>query len=95
MMSEVVLWSVTFFGGIFLGLLFYGGLWWSVRLLPAVSHPVLWILSSFIFRVMVTVGGIVLLTDGDWRKVAFALFGFVATRVVMVRTLGSCGAIQS
>ncbi len=95
MMSEVVLWSVTFVGGILLGLLFYGGLWWTVRLLPAVRRPALWMLSSFILRVMVTVGGFALLTAGDWRKVAFALFGFVVARVVIVRTLGNGGAIQS
>ncbi len=94
-MAEGMLWVGFFLAGAMFGLLFYGGLWWTVRRLPGVRHPSLWMLSSFILRVAVTVAGFILLTEGDWRRLGLVLLGFVLVRVIMVRTLGNLGAIQS
>ncbi len=95
MMADGIVWGGVFLVGSVLGLLFYGGLWWTVRRLPRVRHPSLWMLSSFVLRVLVTVTGFVLLAAGDWQRLGIALLGFLLVRLIMVRTLSSNHAIQS
>jgi len=81
--------------GVILGLIFYGGLWWTVCRLPRVSHPALWMLASFVLRIGVAVAGLALLTAGDWRRLVAAVLGFLLVRLVLVRTMGDDHAIQS
>lgn len=74
-------------GGALLGLLFYGGLWLTVRRLPSVRHPALLVLASLTGRLALAAGGLYLLAAGNgWRLLAAAV-GFLALRFVLARTL--------
>lgn len=94
-MTEVWRWPLLFAAGLGLGVFFYGGLWWTVKRLPAAGHPVLLMLASFAVRTAVTVGVMAGLMAGDWRRLAAVLAGFVAMRFFLVRRQRRHDAIQS
>jgi F1F0 ATPase subunit 2 len=43
--------------GIMLGLIYFDGLWFTVRRLPAAQYQALWMLGSFILRNMLVAAG--------------------------------------
>ena len=67
-------------GGALLGVWFYGGLWWTARRVPGMRHPALLVLGSLVVRTVVTLAGFYLLMDGDIRRLAATLVGFIAMR---------------
>ncbi len=71
-------------GGL-LGLLFFGGLWWTLRRAIASTRPALWIGGSLLLRMACVAGGFILVSAGDWRKVLSCLLGFWLARWVVVR----------
>lgn len=72
--------------GLVLGLLFFGGLWWTVRRLPRSSRPVALYLGSMVVRAGAALAGFYLvLTYYDWPQLAAALVGFLVVRVALVR----------
>ncbi len=82
--------------GMAVGLFYFGGLWWTVRRLPAVRRPAMWILSSYLIRITVCVGAMFLVSQGRWERILILLAGFLAVRLLMVRRLSpvpaeSCG----
>ena len=52
-MIEVILTVMSFVAGIGLGLLFFGGLWLTVKIATNSEIPALWFFGSFIFFVLV------------------------------------------
>lgn len=84
-MSEYALLLLAFFGGILLGLIFFGGLRWTVRKGMSSAHPWLWFFASLVFRVALVMAGFYLIAGGDWRRAAVCVIGFIAVRVVLVR----------
>ena len=77
--------------GFALGLLYYGGLWLTVRRLPHSSHPGPLFLSSFVLRTVVVVAGLFMITRASWIPLALAMVGFLVVRIVLVRSLGPDG----
>jgi len=73
--------------GIFLGLLFFGGLWWTVR--HSLSSPAasVWLIGSFPLRMIITVGGFYFVSLGDWRRLLACLLGFLIARIGVTRLL--------
>lgn len=71
--------------GFILGLLFFGGLWFTVRRLPAAHHPVLLTLGSFWIRVSFVAAGFVFVTRGRWQNAVLCLAGFIVGRIVLLR----------
>jgi F1F0 ATPase subunit 2 len=88
---EVIVATVVGFG---LGLLFFGGLWWTVRRLATARHPALWVLGSFMLRVAAVLAVAMWLADGRWQRLVAVLVGFLAARVVVVRLMAR-GATRS
>jgi len=78
----ILLWLGLFVAGAGLGAFFYGGLWWTVKKLPEVRHPAVWMLASFAVRTAVTVTGLFWLMAEDWRRLLVAVVGFVTVRVI-------------
>lgn len=76
--------------GAMLGLLFYGGLWITVRTLMMTQHPVAMTLGSFLFRVAVTVTGFLLIARGGWQNALACFAGFVAGRIAVSRFVVIC-----
>ena len=71
-------------GGL-LGVVFFGGLWWTLRRAFASTRPALWIGASLLLRMASVVAGFIVVSAGDWRKLLASLLGFWAARWLVVR----------
>lgn len=78
----------VFAAGMGLGAFFYGGLWWTVKRLPAVRHPGAWMLGSFLLRAGVILVGLNFLMAGDLGRLALAVGGMLVARGLLVSSLG-------
>ncbi len=86
--------SLILLAGFGLGLLFYGGLWITVRALPESRHAVVLALGSFWGRTAATTAGVVVLADGRWENALVCVAGFAAARVVVARWISAASARQ-
>ena len=77
--------AASFAFGIFLGVFFFGGLWWTVRRALASKRPAVWILTSWIVRTSLVLSGFYLMAHGDWQRILLCLIGFIAGRVAVSR----------
>ncbi len=84
-MNEALTWAFSMLAGAGLGVLFFGGLWWTVRKVVSSSHSMVWLLASFVVRMAVTVAGFYFVGDGHWQRLLAALLGFVVARIVVTR----------
>jgi len=87
MMSEVSILAMNLLAGVLLGMIFYGGLWWTVR--HSLSSPAasVWLIGSFPLRMIITVGGFYFVSLGDWRRLLACLLGFLIARIGVTRLL--------
>ncbi len=83
-MSEILNMILSFIGGMLLGTLFFGGLWFTVRKLTSSKMPALLVLSSFLFRVSIALLGFYFIGLGDWRKLVACMIGFIIARFVII-----------
>ncbi len=74
--------------GLALGVVYFGGLWLTVKRLPTTRRPALLFFGSFLARTALVVAGIYLVMDGRWERVAVCLAGLLVARVVLTRRLG-------
>jgi F1F0 ATPase subunit 2 len=73
--------------GAILGLIFFGGLWFTVDRLPTSRHPIWLTLSSFWGRTLVVVCGLLLVTRGSWQNALICVIGFTVARLLVSRYL--------
>jgi len=73
------------FAGVLLGGVFFGGLWLTVRRGLASQQPALWFLGSMLVRTAIAVSGFYFVMQGDWRRLAACLTGFLLARVCVLR----------
>ena len=71
--------------GLLLGLVFFGGLWWTVRRGLTARHPALLFVGSLVLRMAVAVGGFWWVSDGQWDRLLACLVGFLVARLVITR----------
>ncbi|HCU08273.1 MAG TPA: ATP synthase subunit I [Clostridiales bacterium] len=69
--------------GISLGLVFFGGLYWTVQKLADVKHPSLLMTVSLLFRMTVLLAVLFYVSKGGYQGVLFTLAGMLLVRVVM------------
>lgn len=84
-MHELTMWLLATAVGVALGVIFYGGLWWTVRKGVGSPQPALWFLGSLLLRMALVAGGLVLVGGGDWRRMLLCLFGMAIGRVAVTR----------
>jgi len=85
-----VLWlALALVAGVGLGLFYFGGLWLTVRRIPASRHPVLLTLGSFVGRTVAVVLGFYLVMGGHWERLLASMAGLIVARILLVRRLGS------
>jgi F1F0 ATPase subunit 2 len=88
-MSETSILIMALLAGVLLGMIFYGGLWWTVRRSVSSKSLSVWLIGSFPFRAMIAVSGFYLVSRGDWRSLLVCLLGFLIARICVTHLLGS------
>ena len=81
-MSEITGILSAVLAGVLLGVLFFGGLWWTVRKTLSSTQAGLWFSGSFLVRTAVVLVGFYFVGQGDWRR---CIAGFLAARLCVVR----------
>ncbi|MDD5272870.1 MAG: ATP synthase subunit I [Methylovulum sp.] len=71
-------------GGL-LGMVFFGGLWWTVQKSLSSPHPALWLLGSLLIRTGITLAGFYAVSAGAWQRLLLCLLGFVLARQMVIR----------
>jgi F1F0 ATPase subunit 2 len=79
-MSETPILIMALFAGVLLGMIFYGGLWWTVRRSVSSKALNVWLIGSFPLRAIIAIGGFYLVSRGDWRSLLVCLVGFLIAR---------------
>lgn len=74
------------------GLVFFGGLWLSVKVIHRVKHPGWLMLFSFVVRILVFVAAFYAIAKyGNWLYLVIALVAALIVRTVLMRTIGNKG----
>lgn len=71
--------------GAALGVLFFGGLWWTVRKAVLSPRPALWFFGSLLLRMSIVLGGFYFVGSGNWERSIACLLGFVIVRFIVLR----------
>ena len=80
-MTELLPPTLAWAAGSALGLIFYGGLWWTVVIGTGHRRPGLVFLGSSLLRTGIVVAGLYFVSNGRWQPLLAALLGFVMARV--------------
>jgi F1F0 ATPase subunit 2 len=86
-MNEALILAGSLLAGILLGTLFFGGLWWTIRMGPQSEWSGLVFAGSLLLRMAVAVTGFYLVSHGDWRKLVACLAGFLLARIAVTRLI--------
>jgi len=90
--GDMLLLAAAVLGGGVLGVIFFGGLWWTVRVALASAQPALWHFGSVLLRTAVTLSGFHLIGVGHWQRLLACLAGFVLARIIVTRVAGARAA---
>ena len=80
-------------GGFVLGLLFFGGLWLTVKKGLASPRPALLFLASSLLRTAIVIGGFLFIAAGNAERLLFAVGGFVVAKALSV-VIGRRGGVS-
>lgn len=83
-MNEIIYMLVVFAAGFVLGILFFGGLWLTVKKAMISKRPALWFISSLLIRVSITLIGFYYLSQGSWKNLLIAVSGFIIARTIII-----------
>ena len=71
--------------GMFLGALFFGGLWWTVHRGLTAANPALWFGVSTLARMALMVSGLYYMARAGWPSLVAGLCGLLIARVAATR----------
>jgi F1F0 ATPase subunit 2 len=91
-MSEIAILAFSLLAGVALGVIFFGGLWWTVRAGLGSKVPAMWFLGSLGLRTAATLAGFYFVSHGDWRNSLACLLGFLAARAGTTWLMSSTAA---
>jgi F1F0 ATPase subunit 2 len=84
-MNELIQLAPALFAGMLLGVLFFGGLWWTVQKGVASPRPALWFITSLLLRTGIALSGFYFVSGGDWKRLLACLLGFITARLIVTR----------
>ena len=82
-MNDVLPLALAVVAGLFLGVMFFGGLWWTVRKGVSSAWPALWFFGSLLLRMSLAMVGFYFVGRGHWERLVACLLGFVMARLVV------------
>lgn len=75
----------AFAAGVLLGVMFYGGLWWTVKRALMSKREALWFSGSGLLRTVVVMAGFYFVARNDWKRLVVCLLGFIVSRLMITR----------
>ena len=84
-MNETLTLASAPVAGFLLGVIFFGGLWWTIRRGVSSGQPAVWFAGSLLLRVSVTLAGFYFVAGGHSQRLLLCLVGFVVARLVVTR----------
>ncbi len=87
-MNDFIYLLVAIFVGLLAGLVFYGGLWWTVQKGLVSKRPGLLFLSSYLLRSAFVVVSFVLIMGGSLLRLLFCFISFVIARIIVKVYIG-------
>ena len=87
-MNETLRLVPAMVAGVLLGVMFFGGLWWTVRRGFSSKKPGLWFFCSQLLRMSITLAGFYFVSGGHWQRLLVCLLGFLLARLVVMRLTG-------
>jgi len=88
MMSEAVQLIPALVAGVLLGLMFYGGLWWTVRRGVLSKNAPGMFFGSLLLRTGIALAGFYFIAHGHPERLLMSLLGFVMARLIVTRLTG-------
>jgi F1F0 ATPase subunit 2 len=83
-MNSTLLLVSALFSGLILGVIFFGGLWWTVRRGLLSPLPALWFSASSLIRTALTLVGFYVVSHDEWRRLLTCLLGFFLARLIVM-----------
>lgn len=83
--NEIINLLPAMFAGIALGIIFFGGLWFTVRKGLDSKRPALIFVVSLILRMGIVLMGFYYVGADSWQKMLACLAGFFLARIVIIR----------
>jgi F1F0 ATPase subunit 2 len=80
-MNELFLLLIIMIAGLVLGIIFFGGLWWTVNIGLKSKNPAAWFILSFFIRISIVLVGFYFIIGGRWERLVACLLGFLIARV--------------
>lgn len=84
-MSDLLHLILAVLAGVGLGVVFFGGLWWTVRQGISSGQPARWLLVGGVLRMGIVLAGFYFVTGGSWQRAVACLAGFIVARIVVLR----------
>ena len=84
-MNEILMFGMTIIVGFILGIIFFGGLWWTVRFGLESKYPAICFIASFFIRTSSVLAGFYFLLDGHWERIVTSLMGFLIARILVMQ----------
>jgi len=84
-MNEILYITFSLLTGLVLGILFFGGLWFTIKKAVTAKTPALWFTFSFFFRVGITLIGFYYTSLGNWQRLVICMLGFMIARFMVTR----------
>lgn len=82
-MNETLIWLFAWIAGVALGVIFFGGLWWTIRSAVKSPQPALWFFVSMLLRTSIALAGFYLVGGGHWQRLLVCLLGFIVARLLV------------
>ncbi len=87
--------SVVFLAGTVLGLIYFGGLWLTLRRIHKIRYPGLLLLISFVTRIATVMLAFYFVMAGEWENIVMCLAGFLVMRHFMIHIIQSVETSQN
>jgi F1F0 ATPase subunit 2 len=86
-MCALVSGSLPLVVGSLSGAIFFGGLWWTVRLGTAARNPAVWFPISLLLRASLVIVGFYYAAADGWQALLLCTGGFLTARAALFRLL--------
>ncbi len=87
-MNEALNLAPAMVTGVLLGVMFFGGLWWTIRKSVSFKQPAVWFFGSLLLRMSIALAGFYFVSDGHWERLLVCLLGFFLARLIVTRLTG-------